>query len=268
MSPEAVGQLAHSLDRLIAALGDHVGGHELVRKCDPVFVAAEDDDRLGTQAPGGDHAAEADGAVADDGDALAEADDGGHRRVVAGTQHVREREQRRKQCLVSGSIQRIERPVSLRDAQCFGLGPADPAAVSEEPTMDARGLQAVVAEDAVAVRVRERHHDQIARLQHPDVRTDLLDDADCLVAHDPGTLTRVEARVGPQVAAADAGARDADNRVCRLDDLRVFHLFDADVAGAMHNSCLHHFLLSRVCGSPEKRPSSQTCSYSLLDFAC
>ena len=71
---EAAGQLSHALDRLLAALADDVGRAELLRQCDPVRVAAEQDDLLGAEALRGDHAAEADGAVADDGDGLARAD--------------------------------------------------------------------------------------------------------------------------------------------------------------------------------------------------
>ena len=65
---EAAGQLADALDGLLAALADDVGGAELARERDPVGVAAHDDDLLGAEALGGDDAAQADGAVADDGD--------------------------------------------------------------------------------------------------------------------------------------------------------------------------------------------------------
>ena len=81
MDADAAGELAHALDRLVAALAHDVGGAELARQRDPVGVAAEDDDLLGAEALGGDHAAQADGAVADDGHRLAGADlRGDHRR--------------------------------------------------------------------------------------------------------------------------------------------------------------------------------------------
>ena len=48
MRSEAAGQLAHPLDSLVAPLGDDVGGPELARQLDPVLVAPEDDDLLGT----------------------------------------------------------------------------------------------------------------------------------------------------------------------------------------------------------------------------
>jgi hypothetical protein len=48
------------------------------------------------EASGGDHAAQLDGAVTDDGGGLAATDLGGDGRTVAGPHHVREREQRRR----------------------------------------------------------------------------------------------------------------------------------------------------------------------------
>jgi hypothetical protein len=67
---EAVGELADPFDRLLDPLGDDVGGAELLRQRGPLGVAAEDDDLIGTEALGGDHAAESDCAVADDGHLL------------------------------------------------------------------------------------------------------------------------------------------------------------------------------------------------------
>jgi hypothetical protein len=67
---EAVGELAHAFDRLVAALADDVGRAELSRQRDPGGVAAKDDDLLRAEAPGGDHPAKADSAVTDDGDCL------------------------------------------------------------------------------------------------------------------------------------------------------------------------------------------------------
>jgi len=56
-------------------------------------MAAHDDDLLGAEALRGDHAAQADGAVAHDGDAIAWADLGDDGGVVAGAHHVGEGEQ-------------------------------------------------------------------------------------------------------------------------------------------------------------------------------
>ena len=76
---EAAGELAHALDGLVAALADDVRRAELARERDPVGVTAEDDDLLGAEPRGGDHAAQADRAVADDGHGLAGSDLGARR---------------------------------------------------------------------------------------------------------------------------------------------------------------------------------------------
>jgi hypothetical protein len=52
-----LGQLADALDRLLAALAHDVGYAELLSERGSHRVAAEQDDRLGTEALGGDHTA-------------------------------------------------------------------------------------------------------------------------------------------------------------------------------------------------------------------
>src|SRR5690349_4492450 len=94
MRPVAAGELANPLDRFLTALADHVGGAEIARERNPVLVAAEDDDLLGAQPLGRDHAAETYRTVTDNGDALARAHPGGDGGVVTGAHHVSERPQR------------------------------------------------------------------------------------------------------------------------------------------------------------------------------
>ena len=84
-------------------------------------MAAEDEDPLGAETPGGDHAAQADGPVADDGHVLAGGDPRGTGGVVAGAHHVGEREQRRHQRVVLADREDDERPVRLGDAHGFSL---------------------------------------------------------------------------------------------------------------------------------------------------
>jgi hypothetical protein len=74
---EAVGELPDALDCLVASLAHDVGCAELLREGNPVGMAAHDDDLVGAEAAGGDDAAQADGAVADDGHCLPRADLGG-----------------------------------------------------------------------------------------------------------------------------------------------------------------------------------------------
>ena len=91
----ASGERAHPLDGFGPAFADDVSGAKCTRQCDPVGVAAHDDDLLGAEALRRDHAAKADGAIADDGNAMARRDARDDRRVMACPHHVGEREQRR-----------------------------------------------------------------------------------------------------------------------------------------------------------------------------
>ncbi len=85
---EAVGEFAQALDRLLASLAHDVRRAELSRQRDPVGMAVEDDDLLGTEAPGSDHAAQADGAVTNNGHRLPWADVGRDGRMMARPHHV------------------------------------------------------------------------------------------------------------------------------------------------------------------------------------
>ena len=205
---EAAGELAHALDRLVAALADDVGRAELARERDAVGVAAQHDDLLGAEPAGGDHAAEADGAVADDRHDLAGADPGGEGGVVARSHHVREREQRRHQRVVVAHRQDDERSVRLRDAHRFALAAVELSA-APAAAVEAGGLQSLPAELAGAVGPGERRDDEVARLDGADLGADVLDDADELVAHARARVARLHRLVRPEVAAADAGAGDA-----------------------------------------------------------
>jgi hypothetical protein len=72
-----------------------------------------------------------------------------------------------------------------------------------------------------------------------DIAADLLDGAYRFMAHALPGLARGHVVVRPQVAAADAGADDADDRIGRVEDGRVGDVLDADVAGAVHDNCSH-----------------------------
>jgi hypothetical protein len=208
----ATGELADALDGLLAALGDHIGGAELAGQRDAVRVAAHDDDLLGAEPLGGDDCAQADGAVADDRGALARSDLGDDGGVVAGAHHVRQRQQRRHERVVLADGQRVEGAVCVGDTHGLSLGCTD-AVVVEKAAVHAGGMQALAAEGAGAVREREGHHDQITLLDVADLGADVLDDADRLMAHRPPGLAPLQGCVGPQIAAADAGAGDAEDGV-------------------------------------------------------
>ena len=201
-------------------------------------MAAEEDDPLGAEPLRCDHAAEADGAVPDDGRRPARRNPRVQSCVVARAHHVGEGEQRRHQRVVLVDRKSDERAVGLRDAHGLALAAVDvvgavPAAV------EASGMEPFPAEDAGAVRVEERRHDEVAGLQGADVGADGIDDADELVAHPPTGLVVLHLVVRPEIAAADAGAGDTDERVGRLDEVGVGDVLDPNIACAEHDSCTH-----------------------------
>jgi hypothetical protein len=118
---EAAGQLADAIDRLVAAFADDVGGAELVPERNALGVVAEQDDLLGAESLCGDHAAKANGAVADDRNRAAGRDPGRNGSVVAGPNHVGECQQRGYERVVLADGQNDERAVCLRDANGFAL---------------------------------------------------------------------------------------------------------------------------------------------------
>jgi hypothetical protein len=119
------------------------------------------------------------------------------------------------------------------------LGALHSVTGAEEAAVDARCVQAVEAELAAAVREGERHHDVLAGLHRVDVRADIIHHADRLVAHAPSAVGGLHPVVRPQVAAADAGAGDADDGVGWLDAPRVGDVLDPDVPGAVHDGGAH-----------------------------
>ena len=238
MRAEALGELAHALDRLVAALADDVCRAELACKRRAGGMAAEDDDSFGAEASRGDDAAQADCSVSDHGNRLPRADLCRQGRVVACRHHVRKRQQRRHQLVVGADRQDDERSVCLRNADRFALSTVD--AVEAVPaSVQAGRVQPIAAEGARAVGPDEGRNDEVAGLQGADVGADGFDDADELVSHSPPGLVGRHLPVGPEVAAADRGAGDGDQGVGRLDEAGVRDGLDPNVAGAVHDSCAH-----------------------------
>jgi hypothetical protein len=84
----------------------------------------------------------------------------------------------------------------------------------------------------------ERGDEVGVRPDGADIRADLLDDTDILVPHHL-VVDRFGAVVGPQVAAADARRRQADDRIGRLEDLRILPLLHPHVARPVHDHSTH-----------------------------
>jgi hypothetical protein len=158
--------------------------------------------------------------------------------VVACSHHVGEGEQRRHQHVVAADRKHEEGSVCLRYAHRLTLAAVD--VVRAVPaTMQARAVQALPAEDARSVRPQERRHDEIADHERANVVADGLDHADEFVSDAATGVAVLHLVVGPQVAAANRSAGDADERVSRFDQMSVGDVFDPHVAGAIHDGCTH-----------------------------
>ena len=79
----------------------------------------------------------------------------------------------------------------------------------------------------------ERADDELSRMDGFYRAADLFDDAAILVAHRHRRFYVVQATEGPKVGAADAGRRQADDGVGRLEDFRLGNFLATHIAGAM-----------------------------------
>src|SRR3989475_6264128 len=98
-----------------------------------------------------------------------------------------------------------------------------------------------------------------------DVGTDGLDHADRLVAHASAGLDRLHQLVRPEIAAADAGAADGDERVSRLDQAGVGDVLDADISGAVQDGCSHRDLPLRI--HIDRKSTRLNSSHSQISYA-
>ena len=106
--------------------------------------------------------------------------------------------------------------------------------------MDARRLKSVVAKRACPVGERERHDNEIAALNRSNVCADVFNHTYRFVPHHATSVAALHFLIWPQIAAANARSRDANDSISRLNDLRVGHVLDPNVAGAIHHSCAHN----------------------------
>lgn len=157
---------------------------------------------------------------------------------MAGAVHVGEREQRGRQRRVLPDRQLDQSALRLRHAHGLALT-AVHAVHPPLAAVAAGGVQALTAEVARAVGPHEGGDDQVTAAQTGHLRADLLDHAEELVPHTASLGGGGHLRVRPQVAAADAGGRDAYDGVGGGLDLRVGDVLDADVSGAVHDCGSH-----------------------------
>ena len=114
---DALGQLLDARDAFVAALGHDVGRAELACELLPRLVAAHGDDPLRAHLLGGEHAEQADRAVADDHDRRSRLHIGRVRGEPAGAQNIGGRQQTRNQFIGGTSRRRHQRAVRKRNAQ-------------------------------------------------------------------------------------------------------------------------------------------------------
>jgi hypothetical protein len=218
VNTEPASHIPDAGNRFLATLTDNIGGAELSGQCDPVGAPAHDNDLLGAETLGCDHAAKADRAVSDYRRGFTRGDTRHHGGVMPGSHDVRQRQQRGHQGIVGADLQSEQRPASVRNPERLGLR-AFHAAVAKEAAMETGGVQVLVAEHSGAVGERERHDHQVALLDRANRRPDFLDDPDSLMAHALGAITWLFQVIRPEVTAADAGARHAVDSVGWLLDL-------------------------------------------------
>ena len=237
---EAAGQLAHALDRLVAALADDVGGAELRASAirsgwRPSRMICSAPSRFAAITPQRPTAPSPTTATR-----LARRDARGDARRGGRCPS------RRRASAATASARRPRRRAATTSVpSACGTRTASPWPPSMPSLAAAAAVQAGRCAALRGRRRRCRPTTRTARrrgrpaLTVRDLGADVLDDADELVAHPLAGLARLHRLVRPEVAAADAGAGDADERVGGLDQARVGDVLDPDVAGAVHDSCAH-----------------------------
>jgi len=126
----AVRAFVYRFDGLLTACAHQIRRAELLCDLQSVLVVAHGDDAFGTQSPGREHATETDRAVTDDRTRGTGVDARADGRVVAGTHHVRQREQRAERLRVVGvPVRHLHQcAVRLRTADVLALSAAVVAA--------------------------------------------------------------------------------------------------------------------------------------------
>src|SRR3954470_24437906 len=103
--------------------------------------------------------------------------------------------------------------------------------------MDARRLKPVMAKRACAVGKRERHDYEITAFNGSNIFANIFNHTYRFVSHHAAGIGALHFLIGPQIAPANTRARNANDSISRLDDFRVGHVLDLNVAGAIHYSC-------------------------------
>src|SRR6516165_8467719 len=186
-------------------------------------------DLLRTEPLRSDDAAKPNGSIADHGDLLATAYACCGCGVMSGAHDIGKGEKRWDQSIILAHWQLIECAVGERDANGFRLCSADHAD-AEVASVRASCLQTLVAEVARAIRECERHDHQVTSFDSVNIGADGFHDADCFMPHGSAAGNGFKLLVGPEIASADAGTRDANDGIGWVHELGVRHFLNPDVS--------------------------------------
>src|SRR6266481_6327351 len=112
--------------------------------------------------------------------------------------------------------------------------------------MDTRRLKPVMAKRAGAVGERERHDNEITAFNRTNVCADVFDHTYRFVPHYATGVAVLHFLIWPQIAPANARSGDTNDGISRLDDLRVRHVLDPNIASAIHHSCTDNSWLKNL----------------------
>src|SRR5439155_7428814 len=144
--------------------------------------------------------------------------------------------------------ERKEGSICQRNPHRFGLCSGDLWG-TEKSAMDARRLKPVMAKHACAIRKRERHDNEITAFNPSNVCADVFHHTYRFVPHHATGIAALHFLIWPQIAPANARSGDTNDSISRLDDLRVGHVLDPNIASAIHHSCTHNDLPSGLVAS-------------------
>src|SRR6266545_5235846 len=168
--------------------------------------------------------------------------------------------------LVCVRDERKEGSICQRNPYGFGLCSGDLWG-TEKSAMDARRLKPVVAKHACAVRERERHDNEITAFNRSNVCANVFDHTDRFVPHHATAIAALHFLVRPQIAPANTRSCHTNDSVSRLDDLRIGHVLDPNVASAIHHSCAHNSWLKSYYHSDFSEAMSMEKRYFTSDFS-
>lgn len=114
--------------------------------------------------------------------------------------------------------------------------------------MHAGGLESFVAEVAAAVGVGERQDHRVADADAGDCAPHRLDYADGFVPHALAAFGTGHVAVRPEVAAADAGQRDAEDCIGGFDQRGIGDVDDAHVMRCVHDGGQHGCFSKKAVG--------------------